>query len=150
MRRTTVYIILGVLMGLVVGIGGFTFFYARGASYLTDNPEACANCHVMRHHYDAWLKSSHRSVAVCNDCHTPEGFAGKYFTKALNGFMHSYAFTTGAFPDALRITYRNEAIADQSCRKCHSDIIEAMDAMSADGQGTSCIRCHGAVGHQTR
>lgn len=150
MRRTTVYIVLGVLMGLAVGIGGFTFFYARGASYLTDNPDACANCHVMRQHHDAWLKSSHRSVAVCNDCHTPEGFAGKYFTKGLNGFMHSYAFTTGAFPDALRITHRNEAIADQSCRKCHADIIEAMDAMSPEGEGTSCIRCHGAVGHQTR
>ncbi len=142
--------ILGILVGLTIGVGGFTFFFARGASYLTDNPEACANCHVMKTQYDAWLKSSHRSVAVCNDCHTPEGFAGKYFTKALNGFMHSYAFTSGNFPDAIFITHRNEAIADQSCRKCHADIVEAMDVKSSDGKGTSCIRCHGAVGHQTR
>ena len=150
MKGNRIYIVIAVLAGLAVGLGGFTFFYARGASYLTNNPEACANCHVMRAHYDAWLKSSHHAVAVCNDCHTPEGFAGKYFTKALNGFLHSYAFTTGWYPDVIRITSRNEAISDASCRKCHADIIEQMDGVSPGGQPTSCLRCHGPVGHPMR
>ena len=32
-----------------------------GASYLTDDPAACANCHVMQEHFDAWPRSSHRT-----------------------------------------------------------------------------------------
>lgn len=151
MRRIVFYSIVAAIMGLGIGVGGFTFFYANGASYVTDRPEACANCHVMRGHYDAWLRSSHHAVAVCNDCHTPDGFVAKYFTKGLNGFFHSYAFTTGNFPDHIVITHRNEVVADESCRKCHADIVEAMDSLQAGGQSTlSCIRCHGPVGHPSR
>ena len=40
----TAAIALGVLFGLATGIGGYTFVYARGGSYLTNNPKACANC----------------------------------------------------------------------------------------------------------
>jgi cytochrome c nitrite reductase small subunit len=47
-------------IGLVIGIGGYTFLYTKGISYLTDNPAACANCHIMREHYDGWIKR-HRS-----------------------------------------------------------------------------------------
>src|SRR6185436_15639047 len=72
---------LGVLFGLATGIGGYTFVYARGGSYLTNDPKACANCHVMQNNYDAWMKSSHRAVATCNDCHTPHNVVGKYLTK---------------------------------------------------------------------
>src|SRR5688572_31846264 len=46
-------------------------------SYMTDNPAACANCHVMREQFEEWLKSSHGKVAVCNDCHTPPGVIAK-------------------------------------------------------------------------
>ena len=66
-----VSIIVAVLAGLVIGLGGYTFLYAKGYSYLTNDPQACTNCHVMQAQYDAWVKSSHHSVAVCNDCHTP-------------------------------------------------------------------------------
>ena len=64
-------------VGLLIGIGSFTFVYAKGYSYLTNDPRACANCHVMQDHFDAWTRSSHRSVAVCNDCHTPPGLVPK-------------------------------------------------------------------------
>jgi cytochrome c nitrite reductase small subunit len=70
------------LVGVAFGVGGYTFLYARGWSYLTNDPRACANCHVMEEQYAGWLKSSHRSVAVCNDCHTPPDLVGKYLTKA--------------------------------------------------------------------
>jgi cytochrome c nitrite reductase small subunit len=138
---------LGVAIGLAAGLGGYTFVYARGASYLTNNPAACANCHVMDEHYSGWLRSSHRSVATCNDCHTPPSLVGKYATKASNGFWHSFAFTTGRFPDPLRIKPHNRAIAERSCRKCHEEIVSAMDTAHADAAVLSCIRCHGAVGH---
>jgi len=59
-------LLLGVLLGLAIGLGGYTFIYSKGYSYLTNNPAACANCQVMRAQYDAWLKSSHHSAATCN------------------------------------------------------------------------------------
>jgi len=84
-------------LGMLAAVGGYTFLYAKGYSYVTNDPAACANCHIMEDHYRAWMKSSHRAVAVCNDCHTPPGFVSKYTTKAINGFNHSLAFTTGRF-----------------------------------------------------
>ena len=138
---------LAVSLGVAVGIAGFTFVYARGASYLTNDPAACANCHVMSEHYSGWMKSSHRAVATCNDCHTPPGLVGKYATKASNGFWHSFAFTTGIFPDTLRIKPHNRDIAERACRKCHSELVTAMDGGHAGAPPVSCIRCHGAVGH---
>jgi cytochrome c nitrite reductase small subunit len=134
-------------IGLAVGIGGFTFVYAKGASYLTNDPAACANCHVMRGHLEAWLASSHRAVAVCNDCHAPHDLAGKYATKAVNGFWHSVAFTTGRFPEPIRITPRNQGVTEGACRHCHAAIVEAIGGPHRGPGTTSCIRCHDSVGH---
>jgi len=137
------------LCGLAAGVGLYTFAYARGASYMTDDPRACANCHVIEEQYAGWSRSSHRSVAVCNDCHTPPGFLPKYFTKALNGFNHSLAFTTGRFPDPIQITPRNHRVTQSSCSKCHAAIVDAIDATSAHtgGERLDCIACHRNVGH---
>ena len=146
--RTLQGILIGVSLGLAVGIGGYTFLYAKGGSYMTNNPAACANCHIMQEHFDGWLKSSHRAVAVCNDCHTPSGFIPKYATKASNGFWHSFGFTTGRFPDPLQITPRNHAITEASCRKCHQEIVEAIEGVHRTDEGQlSCVRCHSTVGH---
>ena len=63
---TTVLLLsVAVLMGATVGIGSFTFGYADGASCLRNNRPACANCHVMQGHLDAWVKSSYGKVATC-------------------------------------------------------------------------------------
>jgi len=140
-------LILGVAVGLAFGVGAFTFVYAKGGSYLTDDPAACANCHVMQEQFDGWVHSSHRSVAVCNDCHTPPGLVPKYWTKAQNGFWHSFYFTTGDFPDPIRITERNRAVTEKSCRKCHADIVAEIDPSKDLGDRTSCLRCHRNVGH---
>ena len=142
-------IILGIALGLAVGVGAYTFVYARGYSYLTDNPQACANCHVMEEQYSAWLKSSHRNVAVCNDCHTPPQFVGKYLTKARNGFWHSYYFTTGWFDDNIRISDHGSVVTEKACRKCHQEIVEAIEGPHPETKEaqTSCVRCHRSVGH---
>ncbi len=145
--RTIQGILLGVSIGLAVGIGGYTFIYAKGYSYLTNDPAACANCHIMSEHYAGWVKSSHRAVAVCNDCHTPPGFVAKYATKASNGFWHSYGFTTGRFPEPLQITPRNLEVAELACRKCHHEIVEAIEGTHEGAKQLSCIRCHKSVGH---
>jgi cytochrome c nitrite reductase small subunit len=143
--RLSFGLIVGLLLGLAAGVGGFTFIYARGSSYMTNDPAACANCHIMREHFDGWLRSSHRSVAVCNDCHTPAGLIGKYWTKAENGFWHSFAFTSGNFPDPLRIKPGNRAIAERACRKCHASIVHDIEGQRED---LPCLRCHPSVGHE--
>lgn len=163
MRPPHLYTVLFcVLLGLAIGTGAFTFGYAKGASYLTNDPAACANCHVMDAHFDSWVKSSHRAVAVCNDCHTPHNFVGKYLTKASNGFWHSFAFTTGDFPDPIRIKDHNREITEEACRYCHADLVisitagphlvgtGATPAEAAEGWEVACTRCHRAVGHWVR
>ena len=104
MTRAGWTLLAALALGMAVGLGLFTFGYARGYSYLTNDPEACANCHIMSEHFAAWTKASHKTVATCNDCHTPHDLVGKYIVKAKNGFWHSFYFTTGNFPDPLRIT----------------------------------------------
>jgi cytochrome c nitrite reductase small subunit len=101
----------------------------------------------MNDQYDAWQKSSHHAVAVCNDCHTPHGLGPKYLTKGLNGFWHSYAFTLGGYPDPLRITGRNNRVTEGACLKCHADVVEFVQAGQA-ADTLSCVRCHRDVGHQ--
>jgi cytochrome c nitrite reductase small subunit len=141
-------LVLAAVVGVAAGVGAYTFVYARGASYMTDNPAACANCHIMDAHYSTWLSSSHRTAAVCNDCHTPPGLIPKYANKASNGFWHSFAFTTGRHPDPIQIKPHNRQIAEQNCRRCHEPIVAMIDphpGSSADR--LDCIRCHSEVGH---
>jgi len=135
------------LIGILLALGAYTFLYAKGSSYLTNDPAACANCHVMENHYRAWMKSSHHAVAVCNDCHTPPGLVPKYTTKGINGFNHSLAFTTGRFHEPLRITARNVDVTEKACRKCHTDIVAAIEGPHQEQNRLSCIRCHSTVGH---
>ena len=130
-----------------MGLAGFTFVYAKGGSYLSNDPQACANCHIMQEHLDGWIRASHRTVATCNDCHTPPGLVSKYWVKASNGFSHSFAFTTGWFHEPIRITPRNHEVAENNCRGCHQDIVSAIEANSSKHPRTSCIRCHTDVGH---
>jgi len=101
----------------------------------------------MQPYVDAWSKSSHRTAAVCNDCHAPHSLGGKYRTKALNGYHHSLAFTRGGFHEPIRITPRNRRVAEQACRRCHAQMVEAVDPDPAPGRETECTRCHRSVGH---
>jgi cytochrome c nitrite reductase small subunit len=149
MKASGISIVLAAaLLGASLGLGVYTFAYARGWSYVTDDARACANCHVMNEQYDGWIKSSHRSVAVCNDCHVPHALVPKYATKARNGFWHSYYFTTGSFPEPIRATATSRSIAEANCRRCHGAVLEAMGTPAHAGSAdVSCVRCHGSVGH---
>jgi cytochrome c nitrite reductase small subunit len=136
------------LVGVAVGLGFYTFVYAKGYSYVTNDPEACANCHVMNEQFAGWVKSSHRSVAVCNDCHVPRDPLGKYLTKGRNGFWHSYYFTTQTFEEPIRATPTTRRIVEANCRRCHQPVVDAMGTPSHAGSDEiSCVRCHGSVGH---
>ncbi|MEN9933937.1 MAG: cytochrome c nitrite reductase small subunit [Chloroflexota bacterium] len=141
-RLLTVFVMVGVLAGL----GTYTFYYARGYSYLSDNPQACVNCHIMREQYDGWAKSSHHSVATCNSCHVPHDIVGKYATKAENGFWHSYYFTFQNFHYPIQMRPQSRAILQENCLYCHGQFVGNVAAHSADSQ-IDCVKCHQGVGH---
>jgi cytochrome c nitrite reductase small subunit len=139
-------------LGIAAGIGSYTFGYAEGASYLTNDPEACANCHVMEEQHDAWHASSHGKFATCNDCHAPHDFVGKYYCKSRNGFFHSLAFTTGNFPDNIQMHEYNKGVVEDNCRHCHQQVvhqIEKRPTLGGKEERVSCIKCHDDVGHDT-
>jgi cytochrome c nitrite reductase small subunit len=155
--RSSLLVLAAILLGAALGIAAFTFVYARGYSYLTNDPAACANCHVMSEHWAAWGASSHHAVATCNDCHTPHEPVGKYVVKARNGFWHSFYFTTGDYPYPLRITEPNRVVVERACRDCHERMVAAMNAgvdphreHGEPDRGLACAHCHRYVGHWVR
>lgn len=148
-KRSTNTLLLAIAFGMLVGVGCYTFIYAKGYSYLTNDPQACTNCHVMRQQYDGWVKSSHHGAATCNDCHTPHNIIGKYAVKANNGFWHSFYFTSGHYPDVIEITRFDHQVVEDACRRCHENITTAIDSNSthSTAKGIQCTRCHNSVGH---
>lgn len=139
-----------VLFGMFGGIGVFTFGYGKGASYLVDDPASCANCHIMQPQLDSWQGSGHRHVAVCNDCHLPHSFVGKWVTKADNGFFHSVAFTTGDFHEPIQIKPRNRRVTQGACLSCHGPYVNHMLPARPGGDMLLCIQCHSDAGHALR
>jgi cytochrome c nitrite reductase small subunit len=136
------------LMGAVVGLGGFTFWYARGTSYFSADPRACVNCHIMTEQYDSWQKASHHAYATCVDCHLPHDLVGKYVAKAENGFWHSKAFTFEDFHEPIRIGAKNARILKLNCMECHRELVADLASNGAFADDSNnCIRCHIAVGH---
>ncbi|MHB1131249.1 MAG: cytochrome c nitrite reductase small subunit [Chloroflexota bacterium] len=140
--ETLVPLLLALVAGVAIGLGSFTFVYARGYSYLSDEPTACVNCHVMRDNLQSWQLSSHRQV-VCNGCHVPHDLAGKYFVKAEHGFAHSWAFTFTQ-PQNIRIKQSSLDVVQDNCIECHRDTIDGTFLMAGDKR---CTKCHPAVGH---
>lgn len=144
--------LVAALVGSTGGIGVYTFGYGHGASYLSRDPNACANCHVMREPLESWTKSSHHAVAVCNDCHLEPHPIGKWLTKMDNGLFHSIAFTTGDFHDPIEIKPRNRRVTQRACIKCHESMVHPILSQDpTDPQETLwCASCHGDVGHALR
>ena len=136
-----------IFFGICIGLGSYTFYYARAYSYLFDNPGACINCHVMKEHYEAWENSSHHSVAVCNDCHLPHhNMVNKYFSKGLIGSRHSFYFTFGNFPEPIRIGKESRKIAEENCIRCHTHMVG--DINETHKEKLECTSCHDSVGHK--
>lgn len=141
-----IWLLLSGTAGGIFGLGVFTFAYAQGFSYLSDDPGACANCHAMRDVYDGWNHGSHKAIATCNDCHLPHAVALHYGLKALDGFNHSYAFTVGSIPEPIRIEPRDRAVVQASCLECHGDMVTAISHLDSPTP-TDCLTCHSGVGH---
>src|SRR3954471_578704 len=144
-------LIMAILIGIVVGLGGFTFDYAEGLSYFSTDPKACANCHIMNPEYDSWVKGPHHAAAKCVDCHLPHEFVPKYLAKAENGYFHSKGFTFQDFHEPIMIKPRNSQILQENCLKCHGDFVhEIVRGSTTADNAVECIHCHRNVGHGPR
>jgi cytochrome c nitrite reductase small subunit len=147
-RGGLVAVALAALVGATLGVGGYTFRYAEGLSYLSADPAACVNCHIMQPQYDSWQKASHHTVAVCVDCHLPPSGLAKWISKAENGWNHSKGFTLQDFPEPIRITPGNAAILQENCLRCHADLVhEQVAGATTDRDAIQCIDCHRGAGH---
>lgn len=141
---------LSALVGVLIGTGAYTFNYAEGTSYLSNDPKACVNCHIMREQFDGWQKTSHHAVATCNDCHVPHDFVGKYVTKAVHGYRHSKGFTFQDFHEPIRITEPDRGIVEANCVRCHSMFVSQITEGHGSSEPIGCTHCHADVGHGAR
>ena len=134
--------------GLIFGAGAYTFHYAEGTSYLSNDPAACANCHVMNDYYAGWQKASHHHVATCNDCHVPHDVLRKYLVKADAGYRHSKAFTLEDFHEPIEMIDRSHRVLTANCVACHREAVHELTANAAAfGEAHDCLHCHRSVGH---
>lgn len=135
-------------LGLLLGVGSFTFSYAEGLSYFSSDPQACVNCHIMRPQFEGWQKSSHHAVARCVDCHLPTALIPKLIAKASNGWHHSKGFTLQDFEEPIRIKAGNSELLQENCIRCHEPIVhELVSGVQSDQDSVQCVHCHASVGH---
>lgn len=139
-----------VSVGVFLGLGIYTFQYAEGLSYLSNDPKACVNCHVMREQYAGWLTGSHHGRATCNDCHIPHHLPAKLWIKMENGWRHSIKFTFRSYEKPIRIRPANLERVEANCILCHELRLSRMpDHPVKVGDGTRCTECHVSIGHMT-
>lgn len=147
---------LAVALGVLAGLGAYTFSYAEGFSYFSTDPQACVNCHIMQSQYDSWQKASHHTSAVCVDCHLPSSFIPKYLVKAENGWRHGKLFTTGGFKEPIEVQAVGKRVLQENCIRCHGDVTSDMrnHGVGASDDATlpqeTCTHCHSTVGHGIR
>jgi cytochrome c nitrite reductase small subunit len=118
--RLPVIVVSGILTGLLL----FVAHISRVASYLSDDPSTCMNCHVMAPQYATWNHSSHREKTNCNDCHVPHNnVLNKYYFKAKDGMRHATMFTLRMEPQVIFIKEEGRAVVQENCIRCHSDLL---------------------------
>lgn len=148
---------------LALVVSGVMFVYlvysSKALSYLSHDPRACINCHVMNTQFATWEHSSHAETATCVDCHLPRGnLVAKYFAKADDGWRHSVAFTLNTYNHTISISSRGETRVQENCISCHErsvaniisnsqkyDVFEDPNVLS----GRTCWSCHEGVAHGT-
>ena len=142
------------LMGIIIGLGLYMLKIGNVASYASDDPKACINCHVMNGEYATWLVSSHAKKATCNDCHVPhDNVFNKYFFKAKDGLYHAFVFTTRTEPEAIIMHEPGQKVVRENCIRCHdrqlknpkqSGLMADYDVHRTDRK---CWDCHREMPH---
>ncbi|MFT7004494.1 MAG: cytochrome c nitrite reductase small subunit [Sulfurimonas sp.] len=143
----------------IIAIAGFGYiiYISKALSYLSHDPKACINCHVMNTQYATWQHSSHAREATCIECHLPtDSFIDKYIAKAVDGWNHSKAFTMHTYAHAIKISDDGAKRVQKNCISCHKSITSTLST-NADKyhnfddpyveNGRKCWSCHKDVPH---
>lgn len=137
------------LVGVTIGMALVLTRIANATSYLSDEPQACINCHVMTDAYASWQRGSHGRVAVCVDCHVPhDNIAAKYAYKARDGLKHSYVFTMRQEPQVLELSAGAVPVVQANCVNCHSH--QLMMIRLAGTSERRCWDCHHNIHGEVR
>lgn len=143
-----------VLAGAFIGLSFYAAIESKAISYLSDNPETCANCHVMTPQYTTWRNSSHREVATCNDCHVPQNnVIKKYAFKAKDGLYHASVFISRNEPEVIRMKEAGIEVVQNNCIRCHQDQVTDAKLSSQvtdhfkNRTERNCWTCHQEVPH---
>lgn len=143
-----------VLMGMLVGTGVTAIYLSNAVSYLSDDPAACVNCHIMTPHFATWFHSSHRERATCNDCHVPhDNVFRKYYFKAQDGLRHASIFTVNAQSQVITIKEAGATVVQENCIRCHETQVNPVSSGNITfenhlhGEGHLCWDCHREVPH---
>jgi len=135
------------IVGVFIGLSFFTMHYAEATSYLSNDPTACINCHVMNDHFNGWQQASHKNVATCNDCHVPHDLIGKYLTKIDHGYRHSKGFTFQDFHEPIQIKPSSLRIVNDNCMRCHEALVDGILTSHGGREQVQCVHCHSDAGH---
>lgn len=109
--------------GVVVGLGGLFLYLLRFHTYLTDDPSACVNCHIMAPYYATWMHGAHARNTTCNDCHVPhDNVFRKYFFKGKDGMNHVYKFVTRQERQAIQAIDESAEVIMENCVRCHATL----------------------------
>ncbi|PLX14471.1 MAG: cytochrome c nitrite reductase small subunit [Marinilabiliales bacterium] len=115
-----------IVLAIFLGLYFYSVYLSNFASYLSDKPETCINCHIMVPQYATWNHSSHRGKASCNDCHVPHNnIFEKYYFKAKDGARHATMFTLRREPQVIHIKEAGIQVVQENCIRCHSQLILA-------------------------
>ncbi|OYT11007.1 MAG: cytochrome c nitrite reductase small subunit [Bacteroidetes bacterium 4572_112] len=137
---------------------GYIVQQSQMTSYLSKDPKACINCHVMNTQYATWQHSSHGVAGVaCIECHLPtDNFFEKYYAKSVDGWNHSVAFTNGTYDPAMKISDYGAERVQKNCISCHASMVSEIKSNSdkyhnyTDPEvetGRKCWDCHKSVPH---
>ena len=138
----------------VLGIGFFLMKEGEVVSYLSDDPQACVNCHVMTPVYNSWMHSSHREWASCNGCHVPQGnVVNAYYFKAMDGLYHASIFTARAEPEVIFMREGSQEVVQNNCIRCHVQQVTQtkydgfIDNHAENRTSRQCWSCHKEIPH---
>lgn len=132
--------------GAFLGAGAYVATASNAVSYLSDDPKACINCHVMRPMYATWQRGSHSRDTVCNDCHVPhDSLTRKYLFKASDGLRHSAVFTLRREPQVMRPVPESRHVIQENCVSCHAGTMREVGWKKDSGRW--CVDCHRSTPH---
>jgi cytochrome c nitrite reductase small subunit len=142
------------LFAVFCGLSAVVLYISNAGAYLSDDPAACMNCHIMAPQYATWDHSSHARKVTCNDCHVPqENVFRTYAFKASDGLRHAFMFTFRLEPQVIRVHSAGKSVIQENCIRCHENAVGMTTIQfvsyedAVNDEGHLCWDCHRETPH---